>query len=283
MGKEKKNKIDDSREIALESLLAIAKYFFKTEHLHYGYWPSDLEVDFRNLPEAQQNYCDFLIAQIPANVKTILDVGCGIGTLALELRKRGYQVDCVSPSEVLTAQSRSRLGEESHIFECFFEDLQTEKRYDLMLFSESFQYIDLDVAFDNSIKFLNDKGFILICDFFRKSGVEGKGNLRGGHKLEEFHDLISKKSLTQIKDIDITDNTAPNLDLAGDFLVNAGLPIWNVIFKLLERKFPFISKLVVRKYHKKIEKIHNRYFSGERSATNFSTYKSYRLFLYQRQ
>lgn len=277
-----KSNTEDSREIALEAFLAITKYLFKTKYLHYGYWPGNLELNFQNLPQAQENYCDFLISQIPADVKTILDVGCGVGTMALALRNKGYQVDCVSPSKVLTDHSRRLLGEESHIFECFFEEMETENRYDMMLFSESFQYIDIKSALEKSITLLNNPGYMLICDFFRKEGVESKGNLRGGHKLEKFYNAISHTNLKQIKDIDITAETAPNLDLANEFLLNAGLPVWNVLLKLIEKKFPFISKFLFRKYANKIEKVNKRYFSGDRGAADFTAHKSYRLFLYQR-
>ncbi len=139
----------------------------------------------------------------------------------------GYRVDCVSPSSVLTEHAHNILADKSQIFECSFEKLQTEKRYDVILFSESFQYVNLEKAIQNSIKFLNDNGYLLICDFFR-TDAEGKSNIGGGHELIRFYDIISQYPLKLVKDIDITKETAPNLDIVNEFLTNVGLPIWNL-------------------------------------------------------
>ena len=72
--------------------------------------------------------CDLIISYIPDEAITILDVGCGVGRLALNLIESGYRVDCVSPNSVLTEYTRNLLGDKSFIFECCFEKIQTEKR-----------------------------------------------------------------------------------------------------------------------------------------------------------
>lgn len=272
-----------SREVALESFLIVSRYFFHTEHLHYGYWNPELEVDFHNLPLAQKNYCDFLFSRIPEKVNSILDVGCGIGTMAKDLIDRGYSVDCVSPSEELTVHARHRIGGEGHVFECRFEDIKTENCYDMMLFSESFQYVNPNLALLNSLKLLNPNGYLLICDSFRKNEAGKKGNLRGGCRLDKFYNLISTYQLKMVKDIDITAETAPNLDLANDFLQNFAHPIWDILLKLLVNKYPITSKLILRKYRQKLDKINKRYFSGERTSIDFTGHNSYRFILCQKQ
>ncbi|MDP6433472.1 MAG: hypothetical protein QGI15_04035, partial [Candidatus Scalindua sp.] len=65
------------------------KYFLKLDHLHYGYWTGDMEVDVANLHLAQDEYAKFVISHIPDGVKTILDVGCGTGQIAKELLDMG--------------------------------------------------------------------------------------------------------------------------------------------------------------------------------------------------
>ena len=232
-------------------------------------------------PQAQKKYCDFIISQIPDGINTILDVGCGAGRLALDLINKGYRVDCVSPSPVLTEHTRRLLGEQSHIFECRFENIQTENRYDMVLFSESFQYTKLEIALQNSVNLLNDDGYLLICDFFR-TDVEGDSVLGGGHKLERFYESISQCSLTPVKNIDITKETAPNLDMIDDLLINVGFPIWKLLINYLDTNYRLISKLLHWKYRGKLAKIHRKYFSGARNAKNFSIYKSYRLLLYKK-
>ena len=208
----KKHKKVDFREIGLEIALIFGKHFLKTEHLHYGYWPSDLETDLQNLPQAQKNHSNFIISHIPEGTRTILDVGSGAGCFTLKLINMGYQVDCVSPCSILTKHVSNQVGNNVTIFECTYEQLQTENRYDMVLFSESFQYINLEKALQNSVKFLNDGGYLLICDFFRTEAV-GKNSLGGGHKLVKFYDLISQYPFIPVKNIDITKETAPNLFL----------------------------------------------------------------------
>ncbi|MBN2104269.1 methyltransferase domain-containing protein [bacterium] len=275
-----KQKKIDSRDIGLEIGLILGQYFFNTEHLHYGYWAGDLDINLKNLPQAQKNYCHFIISQIPEGIKTILDVGCGVGRSAFELINKGYRVDCVSPSPVLTERARMLLGEQSHIFECDFENIQTENRYDMILFSESFQYIKLEKALQNSVKLLNKDGYLLICDFF-KTDAKGKSVLGGGHKLAKFYEFISQYPLIPIKDMDITKETAPNLDIINGFLSNVGFPIWKTLIHFLDTNYHFISRLIHWKYNRKIKKINRKYFSGARNARNFSIYKSYRLLLYK--
>ena len=276
-----KRKKVDSREIGLEIGLLLGKFFFKTEHLHYGYWTDDLNLDIINLPRAQENHSNFIISHIPEGTKTILDVGCGVGCFAEKLTNMGYHVDCISPSSVLTEHAHNLLGNKSHIFKCKFEKLQTENRYDMVLFSESFQYVNLEKAIQNSIKFLNAGGHLLICDFF-KTDADGESALGGGHELARFYHHISQHPLNPVKDIDITKETAPNLKIVNDILINVGLPIWNLITHYLNHNHPLISKLLQWKYKKKITQINRKYFSGARNADTFAIYKSYRLLLYKK-
>ena len=40
-------------EIGLEVGLVLSRFFFNTEHLHFGYWPDDLIINIDNLKKAQ--------------------------------------------------------------------------------------------------------------------------------------------------------------------------------------------------------------------------------------
>ncbi|MFC1848739.1 class I SAM-dependent DNA methyltransferase [candidate division CSSED10-310 bacterium] len=271
----------DTRELGLLAGLIFGKYFFKTEDLHYGYWPPDLELTIDNFTRAQEYHSDFIISHIPEQTRSILDVGCGVGTLAAKLIAREYQVDCVSPSPVLADKTRTKLGAQSTVYEATFEALQSDKRYDLILFSESFQYVKLPAALQQSLRYLQPGGHLLICDFFRTDQPE-RGPLGGGHRLKAFNETLSDLPYTEIKNIDITSQTAPNLDLIHDMLQSVGLPIWDMLVYYLNTNRPLISRFLKWKFKKKIEKINKRYFSGERNAENFKKYKTYRLLLFRK-
>ena len=148
----------DSKEVGLELGLVLGRYFLKTDDLHYGYWPEDLEVDVVNFPKAQKNYSDFIFSHIPEGTQKILDVGSGSGNFAKRLIDNKFLVDCVSPSKYLTNQIHDKLGDSVEVFPCIYEDVQTEKRYDLILFSESFQYINIRSALDICSKLLSKNG-----------------------------------------------------------------------------------------------------------------------------
>jgi SAM-dependent methyltransferase len=250
------------------------------DHLHYGYWPSWLKVDISNLRTAQENYTKFLLSHIPDGVKTILDVGCGKGHIARKLIDTGYKVDGVSPSHLFAEQARELLGSGSEVFECFYEQLQTDKRYDLVLFSESFQYINPEDALKKTISLLNAGGYILISDIFRID-AEGKSQVSGGHHLKKFYSVTSKYPLGLVKDIDITEQTAPNIDIEEHIFKKVVYPVTTLLGQFIDSRHPLISKIVRWKYRSKIQKIYDKYFSGQRTGENFKKFKTYRLLLYK--
>ena len=277
----KKNRIE-TKELGLLAGLIFGKYFFETEDLHLGYWTDDLEVNKHNFAKAQENHSNFIISHIPENTKTILDIGCGVGTLAAKLLNKGFNVDCVSPSPLLTERALEILGDRSTIFKCLFEEMESDKRYDTLLFSESFQYIELSTALRQSLNFLTQGGHLLICDFF-KTDAKGRSPIGGGHRLNRFYNAISEYPFEPIKDIDITEQTTPNLDLFNAMLTSVGLPIRKLIFHYFDTNRPLISKFLKWKYKEKIEKIDKKYFSDEINAENYKKHNSYRLLLYRKK
>ena len=72
--------------------------------MHYGYWDDPNTIQFENMTlkdikHAQERYIENLSTFIPKNVKTILDVGCGIGGNAEYLINHGYSVETLSPDD----------------------------------------------------------------------------------------------------------------------------------------------------------------------------------------
>ena len=270
----------DSREVGLVAGLNLFNFFIGTRDLHYGYWQDDLEVCIQNLPEAQRRYSDFLIGHIPPGVERILDVGCGAGGLASELLQRGYRVEGVSPSPLLTEAAQRQAGADFKIHEGRFEDVSfaDDDLFDMVMFSESFQYITLERVLGDAMQRLKPGGHILICDFF-KTGAPGRSVIGGGHPVDKFDAVLRESGLEVLEDIDITRETAPNLDIVDQM----GRELFHPTFRLIGYAFasnhPWLAKLLRWKYRKKLEKINRKYLSGERNANSFALHKVYRLLL----
>ena len=270
-----KNKVS-SRSVGLDIGLAIGRFFLNTEDLHYGYWPKGKTATIQNFAEAQKAHSKLIIDHIPDGTQRILDVGSGSGNLALKLINKGFQVDCVIPSEFLAEQVRAKLGNQSTIHICGFEDVPESEKYDLILFSESFQYVKLGESIEKITTMLNPDGHLLICDFFRRD-VPGKSPMGGGHSWQGFQDIITKHPLKMVTDLDITEETAPTIDLLAKFNADVVTPISEMSGEYLIDHYPRITRLLQWKFKKRIEKISRIYLSGAVNGYSFKQFKEYHL------
>lgn len=277
----------DSQELGLEMAVIFGGHLYGLKHLHYGLWNNGLTVSMDNLAAAQENYCEFLLENIPDGVKTILDVGCGTGNFARRLVEKGYQVDCVTPSQSLIRMIEANTEGKCDLHRKRFEDFTTDKTYDLILFSESFQYIPMEACFDKAMSLLKDEGHVLICDFFKrdKRGVEGKSPLSGGHKIVRFGEVVKQYPLTELKRVDITERTAPNLDLMDDLLRNIAAPSVDSVARYIQGRclFRFIWLVVHFLFRKRFQTLGRKYLAGDRNAASFAKYKQYLLLLFQKR
>ncbi len=271
----------NSRELGLEVGAMCGRHFFKIEHLHYGLWTNGLDVDVSNLHIAQEKYTEYLLSHIPAGVKTILDVGCGAGKNAKRLVDMGYKVDCVSPSSFLSERTSELLGQASTVFTCTYEQLQTDRRYDCVMFSESFQYVNLERAIEQTARLLNEGGYLFICDVFKKD-VKGKSAIGGGHNLGKFFECVERTGFERIADEDITTETAPTIEILDDAMRNVAVPAMDSSLAYLRGRYPLITKFLCWKYRKKLAKVRDKYMNGRRTSDDFRQYKTYRLFLYRK-
>ena len=271
----------NSKVIGLDAGLLIGKFFMDTEELHYGYWPNDKTATAQNFSEAQERHSQLIIDNIPKGVKKILDVGSGSGSLAKKIVALGYQVDCVIPSEFLADKVQQKLDGSSKIHITKFEDLDISNNYDLILFSESFQYVHLIKSIDKILSILDKNGYLLICDVFHKN-VSGISPMRGGHRLDLFENEIEKTDLVKKADIDITLETAPTWDFLNQFLNEVAIPISDMSHSYMKYKYPKLIRFIKWKYRNRLEKIRKVSLSNELTGENFAKFKSYRLFLFKK-
>lgn len=277
----RRKKRGEWQHVGLVAGFIAGKHFVGANDLHYGYWLDGVEHQIRNLPTAQEAYSQFLLSHIPADAKRILDVGCGAGGVAASLVARGHEVDCVSPNAFLNEQAKARLGDKARIFESKYEDFRTTDTYDVILFCESYQYVNMKQGLDLITTQLRSGGSLVICDFFRLP-LEERSPISGGHYVDEFQQLIAQYPLKLVEDIDITSRTAPTFTVIDRAFTEVLQPIWDEVGKASMATHPFWAKLGAWFFKRRIAKVRDKYFTHQRSAANFEKFKTYRLLRYVR-
>lgn len=280
----------ESREFGL----VLAQQLGDVQDLHYGLWDPDLPLTFGNLRIAQQRYSDLILAQLPpvSGEVRVLDVGCGTGHLISQMLDRGYLADGVIPARDLGALVRKRIGQrqgyQPRIFECKFEDFPVDeagRRYDVVLFSESFQYIKPADSLPLVQQLLKPGGILLICDFFKTpahgDGAPGDKSFGGGHPLQEYLATMSRFPFRLLKDEDLTKRVSPNLKLLNDWLMNRAKPASETIDTFLRSNYPLSTRVLKWFMRKRLRKLQYKYFSGHRSQETFEKYKTYHLMVYR--
>ena len=283
-----------SRELGL----VLAQQILDVEDLHYGLWDADLELSLGNMARAQQRYTEMLLALIdqllvdhPA--PRILDVGCGTGHMLQLLIERGYAVDAVNPAAALNKLVHERLaalpqGAATILYETDFESLPLSScrhQYDLLLFSESFQYIPLPELFEKSPALLKPGGQLLVCDFFKTAahgdGGDGDRSFSGGHLLHAFYQSVAASPFTLQQDEDLTARISPNIALLDEWLTQRLLPATGSIDQYLCGRYPWLTRFIKWLARHKLARVRYKYLSGHRSQAVFEKYKSYRLLVLQ--
>lgn len=246
------------------------------ERLHYGLWRLQDELTLDNLKAAQQRYEALLTGSIPADAKTVLDVGCGTGVMAANLKSLGYDVAGMTPDIHQKELIEAKAGIDLHF--CKFEDFVPSRAYDCIIMSESAQYIPLQKLFDVAAKALRRGGYLMVCDYFILNHARGI-MAKSGHNRDAFMDAAGKNGFNLLESRDITNETAKTLEMADNFCDRALLGV-DIATEKIRNRYPCLTRLTLRLLRRKIRKL-----SEERrliDAELFKANKRYQFFLFQR-
>jgi len=255
--------------------LRILHEVFELDRLHYGMWQKNDELTFDNLKLAQKRYESNIIEQIPKNVKTILDVGCGTGVMTKNLLKLGYDVHGLSPDinqkELFTRELDTIFHHTS------FENFDEKNKYDCLIMSESSQYIKLNKLFVVAKQALHKNGYLLVCDYFVRNDVKGFHS-KSGHNFDSFMEQASLNGFKLISEQNITKDVLKTLDIGKELAEKAILTV-NIGTEKTRIKHPYLSKFVLWLFRNKIE--YNKKQLELLDSEKFIKNKTYRFLLFQ--
>lgn len=274
----------DSKTLGLDLGVDYVRFLTGKEHLHYGIWEEGVEVCAGNLLRAQELYTERLISHLPeGNSLNILDVGGGAGETALTLYNLGHKLEIVVPSLPLAERCKAKLGESTPVHNLGFEDYVEGRKFDVCLFSESFQYIPMEISLKKARKVTRPGGLILISDCFRThAGELNKKNYRpvgGGHSIAKFYAEVEKASLAIAFEDDITEKVAPSIELESEFYRFVGNSLARIDQELND-KTPLIRGAVVSIFkfltiEKSRMKLQQRLTGHQRNKVEFCKYNCY--------
>ena len=276
------NKKVDTRAIGLDVGLSFIRWLTGAENLHYGLW-TGLEVSAGNLRAAQDAYTVKLFHMLDGDPPLrILDIGGGAGETARKLTALSHQVEIVVPSAFLAERCRQN-APKAKVHQTTFEDFEGKGLFDICLFSESFQYIPMEIALRKSLELLSRDGLIVIADCFRTEAYQGRHahgpKPGGGHRLSQFRELLAGLPLEVRHEEDITDQVAPSIDLEQQFFNVLGHGVMRIDTEL-DAKRPFwrgilrgLTGLVMP--GRKRARLMERLTGTGRNAEEFRTYNRY--------
>ncbi|MBT3519252.1 MAG: methyltransferase domain-containing protein [Candidatus Marinimicrobia bacterium] len=273
--------------MSIDHVLKLYSETIRSPFLHYGFWdePKSVDLDSVNLQEikdAQGRYIEHLSSFIPSNVKSILDVGCGIGGNADYLHNKGYHIETLSPDDFQRTVIDEKFKGEMKFHHCKFEKFDPQQKYDLILESESACYIKIDQGFEKARETLRDGGYLLASDYFvhHRDGTKNP-HLKSSHDMDKYLSSAAAYGFELIKEYDQTENTMPTLDYGKYFIERFINPSIEYGIYSAKKNYPktarIVGKLVGPKFEAKMDQI-DLLDSGL-----FRKYRKYMIYLFQKK
>ncbi len=201
--------------------LLFCSHVLRLESLHWGLWSPDQEMSLEGLRHAQEAYTNCVLELIPSSVNTALDVGCGMGDVALKLAGRGIQVTSISPIANYDDRLKSLRTRGVVYRRTRFEDFESDHLYDLVMMVESCGYFEARPSIHRAMRLLRPGGFFLVANPFRIADVP---YMVGRHVLSDYREEARQAGFVVQEMHDITSGVLPTLELLSQFKNDYVLP-----------------------------------------------------------
>jgi SAM-dependent methyltransferase len=225
----------------LDLELFVCTEILRLPALHYGWWEPGEPLTLDNARVAQQRYTSRLADLVPAGVHSVLDVGCGTGDLSRALASRGLQVTALSPDRN-HGKFFGPVSPGVEFVRSRFEDFVGDHRYDLIVMSESQNYIDADATFDQCQRLLAPGGTLLISGMFRR--CNGDAFRPVVHIELPYIRKAQQAGLRVVHRRDITGPTVPTLALLRSAMDTYLPPIAQATQQFVRTTSPWKSRLL---------------------------------------
>ncbi len=266
----------------------VLKWYARTiqsPYLHYGFWdePDSIvlsEVTLHDLQQAQRRYIEHLATFIPNGVRTILDVGCGLGGNAAYLRDLGYAVETLSPDVYQEKVIQEKFGGAIPFYRTKFEHFNEDKTYDLILESESACYIKIRRGFEQAHRHLNPWGYLLTSDYFIYQTDGNSPHLKSSHQIVKYLAAAKEAGFVLEHAFDQTDYVLPTLDVACYFVERFVEPSIDYTVHSVRKHYPKLTRLVSWLVRDSIQK-KKQQLDLIRSM-EFRKYRKYMIYLFRK-
>ena len=270
----------------IDHVLKLYSQSIRSPYLHYGFWDDPESIDPEQLTlddmvKAQGRYIEHLASFIPEEVKTILDVGAGIGGNSSYLISKGFEIEALSPDEYQETVFAEKYNGKVRFHRTKFEDFEPEKKYDLVFESESACYIQIEPGWKTAQKTVRDGGYLLASDYFlHHNDGSGDWHIKASHDEKNYMKKAEEYGFKLIREYDQTDNTMPTLDGAKALMERYIFPTVEFSSNYLDKNHPFILKLIKKTFGKRVNDKMNQL--SLLNSRDFKKYKRYMIFLFQK-
>jgi MPBQ/MSBQ methyltransferase len=244
------------RAVKTDATLRFFHEVLGLDYLHYGLWDAEDPLDIAGLHTAQRRYSERLITLVPEGVQTVLDVGSGTARMSQALQERGFAVEGLSPDPYQADRYLERVGAPFHLGR--FQEFWPDRAYDLVLMSESSQYVWLESLFPAVLR-AGAGGFLLVADYFTVApgGAGIAVSERSGHPLEAFLAAAERHGLALEHRQDVTARVLPTLVLARTWLDRYVAPTVAIARDSLGRRsrlLLWIARVALRRRLERLER-----------------------------